>query len=175
MQFHRSAVLCFVGLLLAVSCSRGSEASDGLFHWTISTVTEIDAPASRVWEVLTDLPAYREWNPFIVEARGTVAAGETLSLQMAIGERDPMTIEPRLLVVEPDRELRWKGRLFIPGLFDGEHAFALTALDGERTRLDHWEKFSGVLLPIVRMVVYDDTVRAFHMLNEALARRAARN
>jgi hypothetical protein len=102
-----------------------------------------------------------------------VAEGETLSLRMALPGRDPMTIRPRLLVVDPEHELRWKGKLLLPGLFDGEHAFVLTSLEVGRTRVDHWERFSGVLLPIARSLVYDDTVAAFQLLNDALATRAA--
>jgi hypothetical protein len=147
-------------------------ASDGLFRWTIATAVDIDAPPERVWGVLVDLPAYREWNPFIVEAKGKVAVGETLSLRMALPGRKPMTITPNLLVVDRERELRWKGRLVIPGLFDGEHAFILTPLEDGRTRLDHRERFTGALLPIARPLVYDDTVRSFRALNAALATRA---
>jgi hypothetical protein len=125
-----------------------------------------------VWSVLVDLPAYGQWNPFIVEAAGTLAVGETLSLRMALPGRTPMTIAPRLLAVTPERELRWKGRLLVPGLFDGEHAFVLTPLANGRTRLDHWERFGGLLLPIARGLVYDATVQAFDAMNGALAARA---
>ncbi len=31
------------------------------------------------------------------------------------------TFRPTVLVAEPNRELRWLGRLFMPGPFDGEH------------------------------------------------------
>jgi hypothetical protein len=64
-----------------------------------------------VWAVIVDLPAYHEWNPFIVEAAGTVAVGEKLRLRMALPGRSPMTIKPQVLVADPDRELRWKGKL----------------------------------------------------------------
>jgi hypothetical protein len=168
-----------LGILIAVltsscsACAGRDPDRDGIFHWTIATVVEIDAPPSRVWSVLVDLPAYREWNPFIVEATGTVAVGKRLSLRMALPGRAPMAIEPRLLVVEPEQELRWKGRLVMPGLFDGEHAFVLTPLDNGRTRVDHWERFAGLLLPIARGMVYEATVQSFHALNAALAKRAA--
>ena len=29
------------------------------------TMTEIEAPAERVWHILTDFARYPEWNPFI--------------------------------------------------------------------------------------------------------------
>jgi hypothetical protein len=163
-------VVVVVAIILS-ACER-TEGGDGVFRWNIATSVEIDAPPARVWRVLVDLPAYRDWNPFIVEAAGTVAVGNSLSLRMALPEREPMTITPRLLVVEPERELRWKGRLWLPGLFDGEHVFVLTALENGRTRVDHFENFSGLLLPIARGMVYDATVQAFHALNAALARRA---
>jgi hypothetical protein len=170
----RAGIVFLLALLPgAVSCSSGEgEEPEGPFQWTIATNVEIDAPPGRVWSVLVDLPAYREWNPFIVEASGPVVVGETLSLRFALPGRDPMTIEPRLLVVEPERELRWQGRLLFPGLFDGEHVFALTPLENGRTRLDHWEDFRGLLVPIARRMIYDATVQSFHALDAALAKRA---
>jgi hypothetical protein len=164
------------GLFVAVAAfgvAACSDGSDGLFRWSISTTVEIDAPPARVWSVLVDLPTYRDWNPFVVEASGNVAVGETLTLRMALPGRSPLTIEPVLVAVDPERELRWKGKLGIPGLFDGEHAFELKALENGRTRLDHWERFGGLLLPIARGLVYDATLQAFHALNAALAKRAS--
>jgi hypothetical protein len=158
---------------LSACCSSGSDQREGFFRWSIATAVEIDAPPSRVWEVLADLPAYPEWNPFIVEARGKLAVGETLSLRMLLPGRDPVAIEPRLLAVEPGRELRWKGQLLLPGLFDGEHAFLLTPLPDGRTRLDHTERFGGLLLPIAKRMIYDATVQSFRALDAALAQRAA--
>jgi hypothetical protein len=172
----RARSMRLLALLAALSaCSCGAEEGrDGVFRWSIATSVEIDAPAARVWDVLVDLPAYPEWNPFIVQAEGTVAEGETLSLQMALPGREPVTIRPRLLVVDPGRELRWKGRLWLPGLFDGEHAFALTPLQNGRTRLDHTEQFAGLLLPIAKRMIHEATVQSFRALDGALAARAAR-
>jgi hypothetical protein len=167
-------ILVLSVLIGAACCSTGSEdPRDGAFRWRIATAVEIDAPPARVWEVLVDLPAYAEWNPFVVQAAGKVAVGETLSLRMALPGWEPMTIEPRLLVVEPGRELRWTGRLLLPGLFDGEHAFLLTSLEDGRTRVDHVEDFAGLLLPLAKRLIHAGTVASFHALDAALAERAA--
>ena len=45
------------------------------------TVT-IDAPASVVWDVLTDLPSYREWNPFCFGAESTLEIGAPMKMQL---------------------------------------------------------------------------------------------
>ena len=36
----------------------------------IHTEIEINAPASRVWEILTDFGSFPQWNPFIRQVSG---------------------------------------------------------------------------------------------------------
>lgn len=45
------------------------------------TVT-IDAPASIVWEVLTDLPNYGKWNPFCIGAESTLEIGDPIHMTL---------------------------------------------------------------------------------------------
>ena len=45
------------------------------------TVT-IDAPASVVWEVLTDLPSYGAWNPFCIAAESTLEIGAPIKMRL---------------------------------------------------------------------------------------------
>ena len=37
----------------------------------LHTEIEIEAPADIVWDILTDLDHYEDWNPFIVSSAGT--------------------------------------------------------------------------------------------------------
>ena len=137
----------------------------------LSTQVDIEATPERVWEVLTDLAAYPEWNPFIVRAAGDVAPGRRLTLRMQpVGGR-AMTLRPRLVEVAVHRELRWRGKLVMPGLMDAEHAFVLQPQAGG-TRLIHQETFRGVLVPFVAASLDRNTLPAFVAMNEALKRRA---
>ena len=48
----------------------------------IRTTADIHASPERVWAVLTDFAAYRDWNPFITSAAGSLQPGERLELRL---------------------------------------------------------------------------------------------
>jgi hypothetical protein len=88
-----------------------------------------------------------------------------------------MSFKPRLLVFEPQRELRWRGQLLAPGIFDGEHYFQLAEISPGRVHFVHGEVFSGFLVPLLlRGSMLAGTERGFAAMNQALKARAeARN
>jgi hypothetical protein len=83
-----------------------------------------------------------------------------------------MTFRLVVLTATPRRELRWRGRLLMPGLFDGEHAFQLELLSTAGCRLHHTERFSGLLVGLMRGSLLDATREGFEAMNGALKRRA---
>ena len=138
----------------------------------ILTDVEIDAPPARVWAVLTDFEAYDEWNPF-ARIVGRPNVGANLHVRLTPPGGRAMTFRPEVTVVEPNRELRWLGHLYVSGLFDGEHRFVLEPLDdGARTRFVHAETFRGALAGPLLWMAGDDTRAGFEAMNDALKRRA---
>jgi hypothetical protein len=136
------------------------------------TEIRIDAPPRRVWEVLTDLAAYPQWNPFVVRADGTAEVGNrlTLRLQPVVGRAT--TVRPTVTAARPGAELRWLGRLGVRGVLDADHHFLLEP-DGESgTRLVQQEHFGGLLVPLVARTLERGTLPAFVLMNEALKARA---
>lgn len=138
------------------------------FH--LKTTIDIDAAPEHVWAVLSDLPSYPDWNPFIRQASGTLAAGERLELEIQPTRGRPMRFRPTLLSAEPNRELRWLGRLVAPGLFDGEHRFAIEP-SGRGSRLVQEERFTGLLVPFLARGLRRGTLPGFELMNEALKQR----
>lgn len=137
---------------------------------TITTSEYIEAPPEKVWRVLTDLPSYSEWNPFIIEGSGKLEEGGKVNLTMRPPGGKPMAFRPIILRLDAGQELRWKGRVLVPGIFDGEHWFRLSP-EGEGTRVDHGEKFTG-LLPRFTGGMLKRTEAGFIQLNEALKQRS---
>ncbi|HUC50544.1 MAG TPA: SRPBCC domain-containing protein [Xanthobacteraceae bacterium] len=137
----------------------------------IETEIDINAPAAKVWAVLTDFPKMPLWNPFITAIAGTPAAGERLTITVRPPGKSAVTLHPTLLVAEPERELRWRGHFMISGIFDGEHYFLLDPLGDNRTRLTHGESFSGLLVGFLQATL-DATENGFNNMNAALKQQA---
>ena len=115
----------------------------------LGTEIEIDAPPERVWQVLTDFAAYPEWNPFIRSIEGEPEVGSRLKVRIELPGGRGMTFRPTVQAAESARELRWLGRLLLPGLVDGEHRLALEPLADARSRFIQSERFSGLLVGLI--------------------------
>ena len=140
---------------------------------TICTTVEIDAAPHEVWSVLVDFPSHARWNPFFARIEGEPVVGSTLTIKARKDDgTEGMGFVPTVIEAKPARLLRWKGKLVIKGIFDGEHIFELIELGGGRTRLEHSENFSGILIPLMGKVLAD-TEAGFNNFNAALANEVA--
>jgi hypothetical protein len=136
---------------------------------TMSATIQIDAPPEAVWELLTDLGSYREWNPLFAEASGHVAVGSRITLRSVHPANGRMmTVRPKITVAEPGAQLRWVSSL--PGIMSGEHSFVLTPADGG-TRVEQSETFRGLLTAFAGKT-FSQAEASFRALNEALKKRA---
>lgn len=140
----------------------------------IQTDILIEATPEKVWSVLLDFDSYPDWNPFVVFISGEQHVGTSLRIHVRPPGQKGMVFHPKLLVLEPQRELRWKGKLFVKGLFDGEHYFRLEDAGEGRTRFIHGELFSGILVGVFAKML-EKTVLGFHAMNEALKERCEKN
>jgi hypothetical protein len=138
----------------------------------LHTQIEIEAPAERVWKLLTDFDSFPQWNSFIPRLSGEPVEGSKLEVDLRPPGGRGLTIRPTVLKSEPNREFRWLGHLGMPGLFDGEHSFVIEPVDGNRVRFHHGERFTGVLTPLVLRFVGESTKQGFEAMNRALKERA---
>jgi hypothetical protein len=136
---------------------------------TIEHTIDIPAPISEVWNVLTATDKYAQWNPFMTRLDGVLKTGSRLAVTIRAGKRS-MTFRPVVVAFEPDRLIRWQGRLGIRGIFDGEHELQLESTPDGATRFTQAEKFSGLLIPLMRGTLHD-TERGFAAMNQALKDR----
>jgi hypothetical protein len=138
----------------------------------IVTKIKIDASPDKIWGILTDFARYPEWNPFIRQVSGEAVRGHQLTASICPPGGKAMTFRPTVLVAEANTELRWLGRLLFPSLFDGEHYFLLSPLAPDQTHLIHGERFSGILVPLLKSQLESGTRAGFMAMNQALKARA---
>ena len=137
----------------------------------ITTEIHIDAPPQVVWQVLTDLSAYSEWNPFITSATGSPQVGEKLVNRMCPPGGRPITFKPVVTVADEARVLEWLGTLGMPGVFDGRHRFEIEP-GSTGTTFTQSEQFDGVLVRMMRTSLDNGTWAGFEATNTALKARA---
>lgn len=133
----------------------------------IETQIIIHALPEQVWAVLMDFQSYSKWNPFVRSISGGNKAGETLRVSMKVPDGMQMTIGPQILNADLNKEFRWKGKLMVSGLFDGEHYFKLIDLGDGRTQFIHGEYFSGILVGLFGSLLAK-TKTGFELMNKAL-------
>jgi hypothetical protein len=132
---------------------------------------EIEASAERVWQVLTDFSSFPEWNPFIRRISGQPREGSRLKVYIEPPGVRGRTFRPKVLKAQPKRELRWSGRLLIPGLFDGDHFFSIERLRNNRVRFVQREIFSGLLVSFLARGLDAKIRQGFEQMNQALKLR----
>ena len=106
------------------------------------------------------------------EISGIPKVGERLRVFIQPPGGKGMVFKPTVLRSDVNRELRWRGRLLMPGLFDGEHYFRIEPIDKNRVRFIHGENFSGLLVKLFASSLDEGTTEGFKAMNAALKERA---
>jgi len=140
--------------------------------YKIHTEIIIRSKPERIWDILLDFKNYPAWNPFLISIQGQALQRAMLSVVMKPRNSGKMAFKPKVLIVENMKELRWLGRLVLPGLFDGEHILSLRQANPEETIFVQEENFNGILVPLLKKMLEQNTKPAFEEMNIALKKLA---
>jgi hypothetical protein len=134
----------------------------------------VPAPASEVWRWFTDFESFPNWNPFIRKAEGPLRVGAKLKIRLRLGER-LISFRPEVTLLEPAREVRWKTRVLVPGLFDVDRRFRIDPASSQQTTFVQEETNSGLLVPIAYALanLERDLRTGFRDFSQALALQIA--
>ncbi|NBG65682.1 SRPBCC domain-containing protein [Acidiluteibacter ferrifornacis] len=132
----------------------------------IKTEIIINSTPELIWEVLMDWKQYSEWNPFILNISQHPKTNNHLVVNV-----QGMKFEPEIIHNQAPTVFEWKGKLFVSGLFDGNHRFELIKISEQQTKLVHSERFSGWLVPLLKEQLIVQTKPGFVVMNNALKSR----
>jgi len=125
------------------------------------TQITVNAPLEAAWKVLSDVERFSEWNDVIRVKRSQkqptnrpLQAGHEVNVAVQV-EQGGFTLKTPVQLEEyaTNKSLSWSGK---PGiakyLVDGFHYFYLEKVDSHTTRLVHGERFSGIVVFLLKFV-----------------------
>jgi hypothetical protein len=133
-----------------------------------SATTTINASPETIWAILTNAPAYPEWDPGVDRIEGQIAPGEKITAytKLSPGRAFPVKVSE----FEPGRKMTWSGGMPL-GLFKGERTFTLMPQPDGAVKFSLREVFSGPLQPLIGRSIPDLT-EAFEQFAAGLKNRA---
>lgn len=117
------------------------------------TVATINAPAARVWAILTDAAGYATWNPEIISIDGTLAAGARLAARVKLGNGAVRSVSMTVTRFDPESRMEWTGGMPL-GLFTGRRTFTVAPRD-RQTEFRMNLEMTGLLAPLIIRSVGD--------------------
>ncbi|MDR3508637.1 MAG: SRPBCC domain-containing protein [Caulobacteraceae bacterium] len=133
--------------------------------------TGVQAPAAVIWEILSDLPAWSEWNPIYPKAAGQIRYGERLQLTLALPGEAHRQINPAILDWTPNEAIHWQLSA-MGGLVTTVRYLEIETLSPTGCAFSNGEIFSGLLGGLVARQLRRPIRRGFTALGEALRDRA---
>lgn len=140
--------------------------------FVIDDSVEIDAPAAVVWQVLTDFPRYREWNPFCRSAESTLEPGAPIDMRVQLLGPKEKAQREYIRSVEPGTGFSYTMKPMPLGALHSLRSHTLTPLGAERCRYDSHFELAGWLLPVVTGLMGSALRRGFGEMTAAVATRA---
>jgi uncharacterized protein YndB with AHSA1/START domain len=139
--------------------------------FVIERQLEVDAPASVVWSVLTELPAYGQWNPFVPECRSTLRPGDRIEMRVKLGKRTSTQVEV-MTAFDEGRGFAYRMRPLPFGALSSLREQRVEAIDESRARYHSRFELQGWLMPLVRRLLGRELEVGFSGMTQGLKRRS---
>lgn len=114
---------------------------------------QINAAPEKVWSLLSDADAWKEWNPTIISIEGPIAQGEKVKLVSTVNPKRAFSLT--VTSMNPPAEMVWSDGMPL-GLFKGERTYRVTPKDGG-SEFFMEEVYTGLMAPLITKSIPDMT------------------
>lgn len=133
---------------------------------------EVEAPAEVVWEVLTDLDAYPEWNPFVVAASSSLEVGAPMDMRVRVLPFMTQSQREWVRSVEPGVGFCYGLAPTAGGALRSERSHRVVPLAPGRCRYESRFAIEGWLSGVVKALLGRALRRGFTEMSAAVKTRA---
>lgn len=131
----------------------------------------VKASAETVWEFLSDLTTWADWNPLYPQASGILRIGAPLTLTLALPGQPTRTITPTVVDWVPLEQIHWRLSA-MGGLVRSIRYLEIEALSEQSCVFSNGEIFMGLLGPRVLRQYKRPIRQGFTAMGEAVRDRA---
>ncbi|MGW4636261.1 SRPBCC family protein [Nocardia sp. NPDC004415] len=137
----------------------------------IDETIEIDVPAAKVWEVLTDFDRYGEWNTFCFEAASTLEPGTPIDMRVQLGgNRRPQ--REWIRTHTPGSEFSYAMKPVPLGALHSLRSHTVVPLGPDRCRYESRFTLAGWLSPVVELALGKHLRAGFTAMTAGVGARA---
>jgi hypothetical protein len=131
----------------------------------------VAAPAHVIWELISDLAHWKDWNPLYSHVDGKLGFGAPLTLTVTMPGQEPRTIRPIVESWTPDELIHWRLKL-MAGLVTSIRYIEIEKLTDTGCIFSNGEIFDGFLGRRLPRATRRNIRAGFEALNEAVKTRA---
>lgn len=132
---------------------------------------EIDTPPALVWSVIADLPAYRDWNPFVISCESSLEPGDPILMRVHVFEAFAQAQREIILEHVPGERLCYGLEGGAVGALSSRRCHHVASAGPGRARYQSDFELSGWLAPLVKVLLGSRLQRGFGAMAAALEQR----
>lgn len=138
----------------------------------IDETLDVRAPAGLLWEVITDLDRYGEWNPFVVACSSSLTVGDPIDMKVQIFESFVQSQRETIFEHEPGERLSYGLAPMPLGALASHRSHEVTSRDATSSRYRSHFLLEGWLSPVTQALLGSKLDRGFRAMTRALVSRA---
>ena len=131
----------------------------------------VNAPKETVWNVITDLDAYGQWNSFVVECRSTLEENKPINMQVRVLPFFAMPQKETIFEHQPGEKLSYGISMPLGALKSYRSHEVKQLVPGVAEYISTFE-LSGWLSPLVERLLGKQLRRGFNDMSEGVQLRA---
>jgi hypothetical protein len=119
---------------------------------SFNTSIKINAPAEKVWNILTDASNWTQWNTTIEKIDGSIALGNKVTVVTKASPDQAFPLKVTKFV--PYRSMVWTGGMPL-GLFTGKRTYSVNQINESSSEFSMNEVFTGLMAPLFTRSIPD--------------------